>query len=264
VAAIHGIAGHITEPILISALVAMAIDKLGTRALQDVLALTAPAGGDLALVSREESHHYRRVVHHACRMEEAALGLATFAALSESAESSTWQWLRADLPGMRWLWLPLYRVFLLSDDLEAYRRTMREIQGLASRPYSEAHERWQAFDRSLREHRRGILTALITPAADRCAAAAEEADAWRHLGRLALALEAYRIKKGNYPATLDDLVPDFLPRVPADPLDGQPLRLKRDGKDLLLYSIGRDLKDDGGAVQDPRWEGDLVFRLRSR
>ena len=59
------------------------------------------------------------------------------------------------------------------------------------------------------------------------------------------------------------LVPDFLPRVPLDPFSGRPLRLKRDGAGAVVYSVGRDLKDDGGRPARPGGaDGDLVFRLK--
>ena len=58
-------------------------------------------------------------------------------------------------------------------------------------------------------------------------------------------------------------MPEFLPEVPADPYDGRPLRLKRTDGGLVLYSLGRDRKDDGGRPEDDKKEsGDLVFRLR--
>ena len=39
--------------------------------------------------------------------------------------------------------------------------------------------------------------------------------------------------------------------------------LLRDGDSLVIYSVGRDLKDDGGRPAEPgAAEGDLVFRLR--
>ena len=42
---------------------------------------------------------------------------------------------------------------------------------------------------------------------------------------------------------LDQLVPDLLPAVPADRLDGQPIRyVVRDGRPVV-YSIGRDRND---------------------
>jgi hypothetical protein len=41
--------------------------------------------------------------------------------------------------------------------------------------------------------------------------------------RIAAALELYRHAHGDYPETLDALVPEFLPRVPLDAFDGRPL-----------------------------------------
>jgi hypothetical protein len=63
---------------------------------------------------------------------------------------------------------------------------------------------------------------------------------------------------------MDDLTPKHLSQPALDPFDGQPLRMKRDGKELLLYSIGPDLRDDGGAWDPKSKEGDLVFRVRKR
>ena len=46
---------------------------------------------------------------------------------------------------------------------------------------------------------------------------------------------------------LSELVPEILPSAPIDPMDGKPLRYRRnaDGT-FLLYSVGADGKDDGG------------------
>jgi len=68
----------------------------------------------------------------------------------------------------------------------------------------------------------------------------------------AIALKRYQLKHGNYPADLNSLVPEFLPAVPLDPVDGQPLRYRRnaDGT-FLLYSVGENGVDDGG---DPSLE----------
>ena len=42
----------------------------------------------------------------------------------------------------------------------------------------------------------------------------------------ACAVERYRMAHGRLPATLEDLVPAFLPSVPTDPLTGKPLCYK--------------------------------------
>jgi hypothetical protein len=44
------------------------------------------------------------------------------------------------------------------------------------------------------------------------------------------------------------LAPHYLPAIPVDPCGGQPLHyaIKAGGSGFLLYSIGPDLKDNGG------------------
>ena len=57
--------------------------------------------------------------------------------------------------------------------------------------------------------------------------------------------------------------PEFLAEVPTDPYDGRPIRMRHVDGGLVLYSIGRDRKDDGGRPAEPGAEdGDLVFRLK--
>jgi hypothetical protein len=65
--------------------------------------------------------------------------------------------------------------------------------------------------------------------------------------RTGLAIERWRLSHGNeLPESLDVLVPQFLAAVPLDPFDGQPLRFKRLDRGYVVYSIGRDGRDDGG------------------
>ena len=63
----------------------------------------------------------------------------------------------------------------------------------------------------------------------------------------AIALKRYQLKHGNYPLDLDTLVPEFLPAVPLDSVDGNPLRYRLNPNGTyLLYSVGPNGKDDGG------------------
>ena len=65
--------------------------------------------------------------------------------------------------------------------------------------------------------------------------------------QIACALERYRLAHGEYPETLDALVPQFIEKLPHDIIGGQPLHYRRtaDGK-FLLYSVGWNETDDGG------------------
>ena len=63
----------------------------------------------------------------------------------------------------------------------------------------------------------------------------------------AIALERFRLAHHAYPAALANLVPEFVPAVPVDYMDGHDLRyrLNPDGT-YLLYSVGQDGVDNGG------------------
>jgi hypothetical protein len=63
-----------------------------------------------------------------------------------------------------------------------------------------------------------------------------------------LALELFRRRHGRYPGTLGELVPDLLPALPLDRIDGQPLRYRLIDGRPLIYSVGVDRQDDGGRL----------------
>ena len=69
--------------------------------------------------------------------------------------------------------------------------------------------------------------------------------------RLTLAAQRYRRHHGDWPVKLEDLVPDFIDKLPSDPFgkSGESLQLKRDGDELLIYSLGPNEVDDGGKVE---------------
>jgi hypothetical protein len=64
--------------------------------------------------------------------------------------------------------------------------------------------------------------------------------------RIAVALEAYRAAKGEYPAALKDLQPGYMPTVPDDFYAGQPFHYRRLENRYLLYSVGENGRDDRG------------------
>jgi hypothetical protein len=77
---------------------------------------------------------------------------------------------------------------------------------------------------------------------------------------VACALERCRLAKGQYPASLDALVPAWLKQVPADLLaaGGAPLKYRREADGgFVLYSIGLNRVDDQGkpALPDKDWRG---------
>jgi hypothetical protein len=96
------------------------------------------------------------------------------------------------------------------------------------------------------ERMRYLPLTVMLPSLDRAGLTAERIIAKRDAINVAIALELFKRKSGSYPATLAELSPTYLPTVPLDPCDGQPMRYKLvDGKPVV-YSIGTDFDDDGG------------------
>ena len=92
----------------------------------------------------------------------------------------------------------------------------------------------------------------------------------KRLSAINLAVRWYAVDhEARFPAKLDDLMPEYLPAIPADPMTtGLPLRY-RPGDTPVVYSVGEDGVDDGGSEQplDPnrpdfRWnKKDAVVHL---
>jgi hypothetical protein len=66
--------------------------------------------------------------------------------------------------------------------------------------------------------------------------------------RIACSLTLYQQRNGLFPDSLTKLVPEYLSEIPRDLMDGAPLRYRRTKSGYDIWSIGRNLKDDGGAL----------------
>lgn len=77
----------------------------------------------------------------------------------------------------------------------------------------------------------------------------DTAEARLSLIQTEVALRRYRLANGRYPDKLEQLLPKYIKNIPIDPFGiGRPLRYKPigNGKSFLLYSLGPNMKDDGG------------------
>ena len=81
-----------------------------------------------------------------------------------------------------------------------------------------------------------IMTALCLPAMpfDAPFNVTDQSLAELHFARVALAVERFRLAQGRLPENLNELVPQFLPKVLVDPFDGQPLRYHRLDKGYIV------------------------------
>jgi hypothetical protein len=76
-----------------------------------------------------------------------------------------------------------------------------------------------------------------------------------------LSLRCYQSDQRHPPSRLDDLVPSFLSKMPADPFNGRPLIYRPEGTNWLLYSVGPDRVDDHSRAAGRGWpiKGDILL-----
>lgn len=92
---------------------------------------------------------------------------------------------------------------------------------------------------------------FLLPSLENALLQGERTETTRDATTVVIAMELHRRRHGEWPASLEELVPALLPRVPLDPFDGRALKLTiRDGRPVL-YSIGNDYIDDGGVAPLP-------------
>lgn len=89
-----------------------------------------------------------------------------------------------------------------------------------------------------------VLISLLIPAVTGCEKAQTSGEARAAVLETAFRIQQHLLKTDKLPASLDELA-DGKP-VPADPFTGAPLKLKSDERGLVVYSVGRNEKDDAG------------------
>ena len=120
------------------------------------------------------------------------------------------------------------------------------------------------------------MARLLMPAYQHAIVTHYHALAERRLAAAALAVKWYQADHdGKPPATLEELVPKYLPAAPADPFapGGKPLRYAAEAKRLVVYSVGENGVDDGASdapmsgrrLKQQRWDHlDAVLSLKPK
>jgi hypothetical protein len=242
------------EPLLIGYLVTVAMQGIMDRAAQDVLD-RADLSAELArplydVVSRLDHRRAFTTALHG----ELAMGLDHFARQRQDMEQRVAA-RRSRHPGMpRLSALPLARSYMTLEEI-TYVREMRRSTRQMDQPFRQ-------LQASPREEPRarpgGYLAAMMVPVFARANVKRDMAMANQALLMAALALKAHRHETGHYPKTLAALKWP----VPLDPFTGRALVYKPQGQGFVAYSLGPDLKDDGGAAFRYKDQtGDLVWRM---
>jgi hypothetical protein len=150
--------------------------------------------------------------------------------------------------------LPCYGPFLLrligyyELDFGSYLYAMNKGIALARRPPPDNRTADGYFayvgEESMKRHR--IISGGTLSYYSGVVSRENEGITHQRLVMTALAIEQFSNQNRQIPEKFDELVPLFLPAVPADPFDGEPLRYHRLANGYVIYSVGRDGEDNGG------------------
>jgi hypothetical protein len=242
------------EPTLIDQLVCYAIEAIMARAAEKVL-----AGGPIpedkarALVEELGRIDYMTTFNQAMQMER-CFGLHLFDQLrghSVDLRSLVGDSNETGLSGMKWLrwgYAYLLRPLTYADE-RCYLDAMDSGAKTMAMPARESVESRAAMSRGSQAPWYAVLTRILQPVFSKAVVKRDQTMAQRALVGAAMGVEMYKQKVGRYPAGLAEVRQTGW-KVAEDPFSGKELVYRVVGPTYLLYSIGQDLKDDGGK---PMW-----------
>jgi len=245
---------HISaDPTLIAALARIACTAIMFRPLPEILSAAAPTEAESrALYDLLTEVDTRGPFVHAMQGER-CFGLWGFDHVRKAGPKEFFgsedypHW--SGILSRRWLWRilrPLWKPFLKLDEV-FYLNYMQAQIALAAKPYAQSRQGYERLEKMLKQVPwYAILSRIMSPVFSRAHQKQEELSAMLGLMRAALALRAYQVENGAYPASLEELRARGGWPFPDDPFTGRPFIYRREGKGYLIYSVGADLSDDEG------------------
>ncbi len=223
------------DPVLVSFLVRVAVDGIAVADTTQLLNTVDLATADLQAIQEDLRRiEYVTDLHHAM-VGEQTMGLMYYDDVTTLGFSPV---------AARFLRIAAPAAKVKRFDL------MRDAVAATNVPWHEAFSsirlavRWKPNKMSLTDY----LVEQALPAFEACFVAGGRATARVRSLDAAIAAELFRRDQGDWPAVLNDLVPQYLPAVPIDPFDGKPLRYIVENTGFVIYSVGDDLVDDQGML----------------
>lgn len=241
------------EPLLISKLVRIAMLNMAVAALENRLNNVGLNDEELSRLMTIFASSVRTnqmvdglIGERALMMPYFRMSWAEISRLADSGEENSAAHAGPPLPGNQPLFLKVTGFF--ERDLRFYLQAMETNISLAGKiPINvaqitnSANQIWRSG-----EHKYYILSMMLLPALESAIFREATGLADIRMAQTALAIERFRLAKQSLPENLSQMVPEFLPAVPEDPCDGQPLRFRRLEKGYLIYSVGKDGQDNDG------------------
>jgi hypothetical protein len=250
------------EPLVISQLVRIACWSIITSCLERVVNLTALTDEQLASLRKMLGDAEKPQAQARALAGERAMGLAMFT--DRKQQEALFSLQQHGIRRMAFIGV-LKTTGLLQKDKSFYLGVMATNIGAAELPFPQRMNLGQQADPATLSppNRFCIISSMILPSLSKVSTKDAEHAARIRVAETGLAVERFRRRHGNdLPADLEEIVPSFLAAVPADPYDGHALRFKKLPRGYVVYSVGSDGRDDGGAEydsQNPTAKHDLTF-----
>lgn len=239
------------EPVLIMQLIRIAIDTYGLRLAREIVAAGPPGVPEVAEMEEAFRDRSPRDSLHASLVAEVKEVFAMF-----PPNGGTGRALYADVPMLidnrflSWLLRPAIR-----DNARFYLDSMVTMIDYQAVPRPERLRRFGASPARPSARPWHVVAEMLLP---NLLNAIDRADLWEArfaVARVGLALERHRLARGEYPASLDALVPEFLAALPSDPFTGAPPEYRREAAGYLLRSDadGKDFDLVGNPDTALRW-----------
>jgi hypothetical protein len=144
--------------------------------------------------------------------------------------------------------MKLGRMNIREDHVLFLSLTTRHLQKV-QRPIHDQVELENQFDHDVRElPKSALMTRSLLPSFTKMGETFRQKHAMLRCTIVALAVERYRHDKKAWPDSLIQVCPRYLTAVPLDPYDGKSLRYRRVEDGIVIYSLGRDVSDNGGTL----------------
>ncbi|MFA5394097.1 MAG: hypothetical protein WC081_01625 [Candidatus Ratteibacteria bacterium] len=263
------------EPILITGLVKIAIDQIALDRIEATIKKSdAESGKYRGLMAEIISKQNDKIIYRSLLDERVISGMVEFPQWKEKIKDEKY---RNEVAGMSKSnrtaedgekivgAIQENPVGFLEENELTYFQTMGKLIAFSKLPYLEAREEAAVLEKELSglSAEKAALTKLFAPALTRTFLMEARYDAQLGNAEIALACHLYKAKNKNYPVSLKELSPDFLPKPLLDPFSGKEHIYQKTDKGFKIYSVGENMKDDGGQWADKpsqKWvEGDIVW-----
>jgi len=241
------------EPIIVPQLVRIVITKLACRTVQELCAIAVPNEQQYRSIQEFlTSFDDITPIVRAIDGERLLLGEWAFNLPKKELYKVTMeQDQQGDIPDIIYKLIILRTTFkpLFLADRAAYMRFMHKSAQYIENPHS--HDRVDTLERQVEEQHH-MLTKILSPAISRVKVMHNEMIAEVRVTQVGLALLQHKQRQDAFPDTLEALKPQNI----NDPFSEQPIRYKAQGQGFILYSIGRDKKDNNGSPRQNKQEND--------